>query len=517
MVTNAFNLPPLLILLVGWGLGIWFGYFVRRWIENKHLKSAEDRAQQILIKAGAQAEELKKEKLLEGREVLQSEREELEQAGAGERMRIQEIEHQVLRREEFLDKREAELRARDEDFARRVERQRSDEQKLKDDHDRAVRELERISHITAQEARDLLVERMTAEARLDAARYVKKIESEAKRLAERKAQTVVTTAIQRLASNVTQEYTISVVTLPSDEMKGRIIGREGRNIREFEKLTGVDIIIDDTPETVVLSSFDPYRREVAKLALERLIADGRIHPARIEEILKKVEEEMHARLLEIGERALYELGVTDVPEEEVRMIGRLHFRTSYGQNVLEHSKEVAYLASVMAAEVGANVKMVRRIGLLHDLGKVLTQEAEGPHAVVGAEFAAKHGETGPVTNGIAAHHGECDATTIESVLIAAADAISAARPGARQENVESYIKRLESLEQIAREFPSVEKAYAIQAGREIRAILRSEHVTDAQMEEIARSMAQRIEKTIDYPGQIKVICIRESRIIEYAR
>lgn len=516
-MTNDFNLPPLLVLFLGWAVGIWFGYFVRRWIENKHLKSAEERAQQIKITAGAQAEELKKEKLLEGREILQSEREELEQGIARERMRVQEIEHQVLKREEFLDKREAELRGRDQELVRRSEKLHGDESKLHEDHERVKKELERVSHITAQEAKDLLIERMTADAKLDAAKFVKKVEGEAKRMAERKAQTIVTTAIQRLASNVTQEYTISVVALPNDEMKGRIIGREGRNIREFEKLTGVDIIIDDTPETVVLSSFDPYRREVAKISLERLIADGRIHPARIEEILKKVEEEMQQKLLDTGERTMYELGVTDVPEDLIRMIGRLHFRTSYGQNVLEHSKEVAYLASIMAAEVGANVKMVRRIGLLHDIGKVLTQEAEGPHAMVGAEFAAKHGESGAITNGIAAHHGECEATTIESVLIAAADAISAARPGARQENVESYIKRLESLEQIAKDFPSVEKAYAIQAGREIRAILRSEQVTDAQMEEIARTMAQRIEKTIDYPGQIKVICIRESRIIEYAK
>ncbi len=513
----AIDLPRLLVYGTGLGLGIWVGYFIRRYIENKLRKSAEEQAQQILIAANARAEELKKEKLLEGREILQSEREELEQEIAKERLRVQEIEHQVLRREEFLDKREAELRGRDNDLNRRADRMRADEQKLHDDHSKLTKDLEHVSHLTAQEARDLLVEKMTAEAKLEAAKTVKKIESEAKRIAERKAQTIVTTAIQRLAADVTQENTISVVTLPNDEMKGRIIGREGRNIREFEKLTGVDVIIDDTPETVVLSSFDPYRREVAKISLERLIEDGRIHPARIEEILKKVEEEMQARLLEIGEKALFELGVTDVPEDEIRMIGRLHFRTSYGQNVLEHSKEVAYLASMMAAEVGANVKMVRRIGILHDIGKVLTQEAEGPHALIGAEFAARHGESGPVVNGIAAHHGECEATTVESVLIAAADAISASRPGARQENVESYIKRLESLEQIATEFPSVEKAYAIQAGREIRAILRSEQVTDQQMEEIARSMAQKIEKTIDYPGQIKVICIRESRVIEYAR
>jgi len=513
------NIDPsrLLSYFMGVGMGMWFGYFLRRYFENKLLKSAEDRSQQILISAGQTAEELKKEKLVEGREILQSEREGLEQEIAKERTRIRDIEHQVLRREEFLDKREAELRERDADHVRRLDSVRRQEESARDDRERSRRELERVSHMSAQEARDLLVDKMTADAKLDAAKFVKKIEAESRRLAERKAQTVVTTAIQRLASDVTQEYTISVVTLPNDEMKGRIIGREGRNIREFEKLTGVDVIIDDTPETVVLSSFDPYRREVARQALERLISDGRIHPARIEEILKKVEEEMMARLLEIGEHAMYELGVTDIPEVLIRMIGRLHFRTSYGQNVLEHSKEVAYLASIMAGEVGANIKLVRRIGLLHDIGKVMTQEAEGPHAMVGAEFAAKNGENGVVCNGIAAHHGECEATTIESVLIAAADAISASRPGARQENVESYIKRLESLEQIAREFPSVEKAYAIQAGREIRAILRSDQVTDEQMEELARTMADRIEKSIDYPGQIKVTCIRESRTVEYAR
>ncbi|MBI4180218.1 ribonuclease Y [bacterium] len=511
------NLPGLALYGGGVALGVLFGYLVRRFFEKKLLRSAEDRAEQIRIAAGAAAEELKKEKLLEGREIIQLEREDLEQELAKERMRIQEIEQQVLRRGDFLDKRDEEVRAREGDLSKSADRLKDEAARLAEGEGRVTRELERVSRLTAQEAKEILLDRMSTDAKLDAAKFVKKIEGEAKRLAERKAQTIVATAIQRLAADVTQEYTISVVTLPSDDMKGRIIGREGRNIREFEKLTGVDVIIDDTPETVVLSSFDPYRREVARISLERLIIDGRIHPARIEEILAKVEQEMQAKLIEIGERAMYELGVTDIPEEEIRLIGRLHFRTSYGQNVLEHSKEVAYLASLMAAEVGANTRMVRRIGILHDIGKVLTQEAEGPHALVGAEFAAKHGETGAVTNGIAAHHGECEPTTIESVLIAAADAISASRPGARQENVESYIKRLENLEQIAREFPSVEKAFAIQAGREVRAILRSEQVTDEQMEEIARAMAQRIEKTIDYPGQIKVTCIRESRIIEYAR
>lgn len=379
------------------------------------------------------------------------------------------------------------------------------------------KELERISGLSAQEAKELIIKNLENDARHDAQALLNKIEQEAQLTAEKKAREVLVTAIQRIAPETTSDITVTTVSLPSDEMKGRIIGREGRNIRALETLTGVDIIIDDTPEAVVISCFDPVRKEIAKQSLERLISDGRIHPARIEEIVQKVTREIQNKIYEEGEKALFDLGIHNMPTEGIRALGRLYFRTSYGQNVLSHSKEVATVASIIAAEIGADRDLAKRAAILHDIGKGAENDSDQNHAEVGAEMARKMGEDSKVINAIAAHHNDIEAATTEAIIVQIADAISAARPGARRETIDNYVKRLENLEAIAEGFEGVEKAYAIQAGRELRILVNNEKVADNEVKQLASNIAKQIENDLKYPGRIRITMIRETRIIEYAR
>ena len=379
------------------------------------------------------------------------------------------------------------------------------------------KELERISSLSAQEAKELIIKNLENDARHDAQALLNKIEQEAQLTAEKKAREVLVTAIQRIAPETTSDITVTTVSLPSDEMKGRIIGREGRNIRALETLTGVDIIIDDTPEAVVISCFDPVRKEIAKQSLERLISDGRIHPARIEEIVQKVTREIQNKIYEEGEKALFDLGIHNMPTEGIRALGRLYFRTSYGQNVLSHSKEVATVASIIAAEIGADRDLAKRAAILHDIGKGAENDSDQNHAEVGAEMARKMGEDSKVINAIAAHHNDIEAATTEAIIVQIADAISAARPGARRETIDNYVKRLENLEAIAEGFEGVEKAYAIQAGRELRILVNNEKVADNEVKQLASNIAKQIENDLKYPGRIRITMIRETRIIEYAR
>lgn len=394
-------------------------------------------------------------------------------------------------------------------------------QKVHDDlqelYKRQVTELERLSGLSSEEAKQLLLNDIEKEIKHEAAMMIKDIESKAKEEGDRKAREIISLAIQKCAADHVAETTVSVVALPNDEMKGRIIGREGRNIRTLETLTGIDLIIDDTPEAVILSGFDPIRREVARIALEKLIADGRIHPARIEEMVEKAKKEVEAYLRDQGEQATFETGVHGLHPELIRLLGRLKFRTSYGQNVLNHSLEVAHLAATMAAELGADVKLAKRAGLLHDIGKAVDHEVEGPHVQIGADLAKRYKENNEIIHAIAAHHGDIEANTVEAVLVQAADAISAARPGARRETLESYIKRLEKLEDIANSIDGVEKSFAIQAGREIRIMVKPEEIGDADIITLARDIVKRVESELEYPGQIKINVIRETRAIEYAK
>ncbi|HON57439.1 MAG TPA: ribonuclease Y, partial [bacterium] len=412
---------------------------------------------------------------------------------------------------------EEELNQKQNELNNIEKRLKNKEQQLDETLAKQVSELQRIAGLSIEEAKKTLIEKIEKEAKLDAIKFVKKYEEEANKVAEKQARKIITLAIQRCAAEVVAENSVTTVSLQSDDMKGRIIGREGRNIREFEKCTGVDLIIDDTPEVVIISSFDSIRKEVARLALEKLLVDGRIHPAHIEEIVEKTKKELGKTIIETCEAAVLEIGLHGISEEIIKYLGKLKYRTSYSQNVLQHSIEVANLAGLMAAEIGANVQLAKRIGLLHDIGKALDQENEGTHALLGAELAKKCGESEVVVHAIAAHHGEVAFKTVEGVLVAAADAISAARPGARKENVETYLKRLEQLEQIAKNYEAVESAYAIQAGREVRVIVKPENIDDSKMEVLARDIAKEVEEKLEYPGQIKITVIRESRAVNYAK
>jgi len=504
--------------------GAWIGYLVRSYLGKRALRSAKEEAEKILDDARREAEARKREAELEAKDLVLQARAEFEREVASRRQELIELETRLVQREEnldrkveLIDKKEQELREFEENLHKFEGELKKREGELKKLIEEEKRNLERVSGLSAEEARKILMERIEEEAKHDAALLVKRIEDEAERLAERRAKEIISLAIQRCAAEHVAEATVSVVSLPNDEMKGRIIGREGRNIRAFETITGINVIIDDTPEAVILSGFDSVRREIARIALERLIADGRIHPARIEEVVEKVRQEVETNIREEGERVAFELGVHNLHPEEIMLLGRLKYRTSYGQNVLQHSIEVAQLAAIMAAELGENEALAKRIGLLHDIGKAVDHQLEGSHAVIGAELARKYGEPPEVVEAIEAHHGDVEPKSIAAVLLQAADALSAARPGARRETLETYIRRLEKLEAIADSFKGVEKAYAIQAGREIRVMVRPEQISDEEAVLLARQIAKKIESELEYPGQIKVTLIREVRAVDYAK
>ncbi len=497
--------------------GVFLGWLIRWLYARFQLSAAEQRASRIVAEAQREAEAKKKEAILESKDQLLRERNQLEKETRERRIELQRIERRLLSKEENLDKRVETLEKQERALGDRERAAAEAEAAVKREGERIAAELERISGLSRPEAKKLLMQSLENEARHDAQVTINLIEQEARLAADKKARDILITTIQRLATDVASEVTVTTVSLPNDEMKGRIIGREGRNIRTLETLTGVDIIIDDTPEAVVISCFDPIRREIAKTALSRLISDGRIHPARIEEIVQKVTKEITQTIYEEGERVLFEVGIHTMSPEAIRTLGRLHYRTSYGQNVLAHSKEVALLAGMIASEVGANVEIAKRGALLHDIGKGVEADGDGSHIEVGIELARRLGEDPRVLNAIGAHHGDVAPEGVEAVIVQIADAISAARPGARKETLDSYLKRLENLEAIAEDFDGVDKAYAIQAGRELRILVNNEKVTDDAAKELAKSIAKRIESELKYPGRIKVTIIREMRVIEYAR
>lgn len=505
-----YALPSLLLGLVA-------GYFLRRYIAKLKITSAEIAAENILKEAQKEAEAKKREAILETKDQLFRERSNFERETRERRAELQKWEKRLLQKEDNLDKRVDALDRKEKSLSNRERVVEEKEAVIRKAQEEIKKELERISGFTAEEAKEMLIKGMEEEARRDAQAIISSIENEARATAEKRAREILTYSIQRLASEITSEITVTSVSLPNDEMKGRIIGREGRNIRALETLTGVDVIIDDTPEAVVISSFDPVRREIARISMERLIADGRIHPARIEEVTTKVTKEVNKAIIEEGEKAIFDLSIQGISQDLIPYLGRLRYRTSYGQNILAHSLEVARIAGMLAAEIGANVQLAKRGGLLHDIGKAITTDGEGSHAVMGAELARKFGESPEVVNIIESHHMDREPQSIEAVLIQASDAISASRPGARRESMDTYIKRLESLEKIADSFEGVEKSFAIQAGREIRVIVKNDQIDDDKAKEVAREIARKIEKELKYPGRIKVTLIRETRIVEYAR
>lgn len=496
--------------------GIAAGILIKVVSGRMSYKSNEAKAKKILEDAQRQAEEEKRKAILEARDTLHRERQEFEREMRDRRQEQQKTEKRLTVKEETIERKEDQIDKREKDISSKEKSVRDKENSVNGMAAEYNRQLERLSGMSSDEAKRLLFSNLENQVKIDSAMIVKKIEEEAKKTADKSAKNVIATAIQRCAAETTGELTVSVVPLPGDDMKGRIIGREGRNIRAFENVSGVDLIIDDTPEAVLISSFDPLRREIAKISLERLVADGRIHPARIEEIVAKVKVEMEDKLKQIGEESAYEFGLHNLHAELIKVLGRLQYRTSYGQNVLQHSKEVTHLAMTIASELGANVYIAKRASILHDLGKVAESELSGAHAIVGAQMAEKYNESKEVVHAVAAHHGEIDPLSIEAVIVSAADAISASRPGARRENLEMYLKRLENLEGIASGYQGVEKAYAIQAGREIRIIAKSD-LSDNQLLTVARDIAKKIEDELDYPGQIKVVLVKETRVIEYAR
>lgn len=510
MTILKFILPSLII-------GTTFGYVLRLFVGKIKLTSAEANAQRILDDAKKEAEARKRELILESKDQIINERSSFEEELKQRRQENKSFEDRLLQKESNLEKRVDILEKKESVVAKLEKELKEKDSKLSQETDRIQKQLEKISGLTKDEAKKLYLENVEKESRFEASKLAASIEDEAKRGAEQKAKEIVISAIQRNASEFTSEVSISLVSLPNDDMKGRIIGREGRNIRTLENLTGVDIIIDDTPDAVVISGYDPIKREIAKLSLEKLILDGRIHPSRIEEIVEKVKGEFEKSLVAKGDQVIFNLGVQGLHQDLVKMIGRLNYRLSYGQNTLRHSIEVAELCSVMAAELNIDVKLAKRIGLLHDIGKCLTGEVDGSHAIIGADYVKKYNEDPVVQNAIASHHGDREPTSIYAVLVQAADAISASRPGARRENIEDYIKRLENLENLADSFEGVENSYAIQAGREIRVIVSNEIVSDDDAKEIAKNIAKKIEKELKYPGQVKVTLIRETRVIEYAK
>jgi ribonuclease Y len=505
-------------------IGVLAGFFIRKYVAEKKIQDAETQAQHILEQAKKEAVDRRREVELEAKDLLYRMRQDFERETKDRRIEISNLEKRLSQKEEnidrrldLLEKKEKEIEARSENVKKQEEGLKVKEGQLQALIAEEKERLQKIASLSAEEAKKILLARLSEELNNEKAVLIKREEEELRATADKKAQEIVSLAIQRCAAEHTVESTVSVVTLPSDEMKGRVIGREGRNIRALEMATGVDVIIDDTPEAVTLSAFDTVRREIARLSLEKLISDGRIHPGRIEEIVEKTKKEMDEKIREEGERAAFEVGVNGLHPEIIKLLGRLKYRTSFGQNALQHSKEVAFLLGVMASEMGLDFKLARRIGLLHDIGKAVDHQVEGTHAKLGADLARKYNESAEVVSSIEAHHEEAAPNSFYAVMAIAADAISASRPGARRETLETYIKRLEKLESIANLFKGVEKSFAIQAGREIRVIVQPEKINDSDATNLAREIRKKIEEGMEYPGQIKVTVIRETRAIEYAK
>lgn len=503
--------------VVGIFIGIPSGITYRKKIGEKEIGSAELKAKQIIDDGMKLAETKKKEALIEAKEEILRSKTESEREIKDRRREVSRLETRALAKEEALDRKHEALEKKEEILAKKIKDNSELTEEIEKLKTQELTLLETISGFTSEEAKNELIARLEDEIRHEQALKLRELETEYKEEAEKKARNIISLAIQRCAADHVAEATVSVVSLPNDEMKGRIIGREGRNIRAIETLTGVDLIIDDTPEAITLSSFDPVRREIARITLEKLISDGRIHPTRIEETVERAKREVDAAIKQAGERAMFETGIHGLNSELVKLLGRLRFRTSYGQNVLDHSMEVAYLCGMMAAELGIDVTMAKRAGLLHDIGKAVTQECEGSHIQLGVDIAKKYKENKEVVHAIEAHHGDVMPQTVIAVLVQAADAISAARPGARREDLENYIKRLQKLEDIAMSFPGIDKSYAVQAGREIRIMVKPEEINDEKMIVVARDIVKKIESEMEYPGQIRVNLIRESRAIEYAK
>ncbi len=511
---------PIFTIAIGIGaiiVGIFIGYVIRKKMAESKTGKAEDIAKTLLDDAKQKAEAKMKETIIEAREEVHKLRTEFESELRQRRNEAQRAERRLQQREDLIDKKSLQIESQEQRVAQLKSEAEKYNQKAQSSYEQQLAELERISGYTRGEAHDILMKNIERETRYEAAVMIREIENEARNEADTKAREIVGMAIQRCAADHVAETTVSTVALPNDEMKGRIIGREGRNIRALETATGIDFIIDDTPEAVILSGFDPVRREIARRALEKLTVDGRIHPARIEEMVNKARKEVNALIKEAGNNAVFEVGVHNLHGDMIRTLGRLRYRTSYGQNVLKHSLEVAHLAGLMAAEIGANVRIAKRAGLLHDIGKALDHEVEGSHTQIGGDFAKKYNESPEIVHAILAHHEDIEAKTIEAVLVQAADAISAARPGARRETLQNYIKRLEQLEEISNSFDGVDSSYAIQAGREVRIIVKPEMVDDNAAIVMAKDIAKKIEGELDYPGQIKVNVIRETRYSELAK
>lgn len=512
--------PVFIVILVGLIaliLGLLIGYIYRKNVGERTIGNAEQKAKNLILDAEKKSESIKKEIVLEAKEDANRIRSSLDREVKDRRNELSRSERRLLQKEESLDRKIENIEKKEANIVRKQETLDKKNQEVDSFIEKQIQELEKISGYTRDEAKEILLSELEKDIRHDAAIMIRNIESEAKEEADKKAKYIITGAIQRCAADHVAESTVSVVSLPNDDMKGRIIGREGRNIIALETLTGVDLIIDDTPEAVIISAFDPVRREIARVALEKLILDGRIHPSKIEEMVEKATKEVNQIMKEEGEEATFEVGIHNLHPELVRLLGRLKYRTSYGQNVLKHSIEVAHLAGLMAGELGLDVKLAKRAGLLHDIGKALDHEYEGTHVDIGIDILRKYKESQAVINGMAAHHGDYEPQSMEAVLIAAADALSAARPGARRETLEVYIKRLQQLENLAATTRGVEKAFAIQAGREVRIIAKPDQVRDDEVALLAREISKKIESELEYPGQIKVNVLRETRAIEYAK